>query len=183
MGGMIAQVMAVARPDRVRSLTSIMSTTGKRTVGWQHPRLLPMLIAPRRRGREAYDATQLRTGELIGAPAARVAIDHFFNAVKAQDIQAMSTIFGTSNGPARDQIDRAELEKRMMIMQCYFNHDKFRVTGESSQGAKRVYQLERTRGTRTRNTSAVAVHGPSDRWYIESLDIAAVRDFCAEPKQ
>ena len=37
MGGMIAQTMAIARPDRVRSLTSIMSTTGKRTVGWQHP--------------------------------------------------------------------------------------------------------------------------------------------------
>jgi pimeloyl-ACP methyl ester carboxylesterase len=69
MGGMIAQVMAVARPDRVRSLTSIMSTTGKRSVGWQHPRLLPMLIAPRGRGREAYAATSIRMGELIGSPA------------------------------------------------------------------------------------------------------------------
>ena len=41
MGGMIAQTMAIAQPARVRSLTSIMSTTGKRTVGWQHPGLLP----------------------------------------------------------------------------------------------------------------------------------------------
>ena len=41
MGGMIAQTMAIEHPTRVRSLTSIMSTTGKRTVGWQHPRLLP----------------------------------------------------------------------------------------------------------------------------------------------
>ncbi len=69
MGGMIAQMMAVARPERVRSLTSIMSTTGKRSVGWQHPRLLPMLIAPRGRGREAYAATSVRMGELIGSPA------------------------------------------------------------------------------------------------------------------
>ena len=37
MGGMIVQTMALAHPARVRSLTSIMSTTGKRTVGWQHP--------------------------------------------------------------------------------------------------------------------------------------------------
>ena len=69
MGGMIAQVMAIARPDRVRSLISIMSTTGKRSVGWQHPRLLPMLVAPRGRGRDAYAATSVRMAELIGSPA------------------------------------------------------------------------------------------------------------------
>ena len=56
MGGMIAQTMAIARPARVRSLTSIMSTTGKRSVGWQHPRLLPMLIARRGPDRETYAA-------------------------------------------------------------------------------------------------------------------------------
>ena len=38
MGGMIAQQMAIQSPRRVRSLVSIMSTTGRRTVGWQHPR-------------------------------------------------------------------------------------------------------------------------------------------------
>ena len=69
MGGMIAQVMAISRPERVRSLTSIMSTTGKRSVGWQHPRLLPMLVAPRGRGREAYAATSAKMSELIGSPA------------------------------------------------------------------------------------------------------------------
>ena len=47
MGGMIAQTMAIEHPRRVRSLTSIMSTTGKRTVGWQHPALLPDAAAPR----------------------------------------------------------------------------------------------------------------------------------------
>ncbi|QBR94554.1 alpha/beta hydrolase [Nocardioides euryhalodurans] len=69
MGGMIAQTMAIARPGRVRSLTSIMSTTGKRSVGWQHPRLLPMLIAPRGAGRDAYAAGSARMSELIGSPA------------------------------------------------------------------------------------------------------------------
>ena len=49
MGGMVAQTVAIEHPKRVLSLTSVMSTTGKRSVGWQHPRLLPTLIA--RRGR------------------------------------------------------------------------------------------------------------------------------------
>jgi hypothetical protein len=127
----------------------------------------------------------VRTGsgsQLTGSAAPRVALEQFLNAVKAQDIQSMGSIFGTSSGPARDQIDRAELEKRMLIMQCYFNHDKFRITGESSQGAKRIFQFELTRSTRTRNSSATVVEGPSQRWYIEAMDIAAVRDFCAEPR-
>lgn len=131
-------------------------------------------------------ASGARTGPgnaLTGSPAARLAVEQFLNAVKAQDIQAMSSIFGTSSGPSRDQIDRVELEKRMVIMQCFFNHDKFRITGEGLQAGKRVFQLELTLGTRTRQTSAQVVEGPSQRWYVESLDIAAVRDFCSDEKK
>ncbi len=67
MGGMIAQTMAIAHPQRVRSLTSIMSTTGKRTVGWQHPALLPNLLG-RRAGRAGYIETSVKTWRIIGSP-------------------------------------------------------------------------------------------------------------------
>jgi len=69
MGGMIAQTVAVEHPRRVRSLTSISSTTGRRSVGWQHPRLVPMLLAARGPGREVYVETAARTWQLIGSPA------------------------------------------------------------------------------------------------------------------
>jgi len=69
MGGMIVQTMALEHPTRVRSLTSIMSTTGRRTVGWQHPRLLPALIAPRKPGRESYIETSVAFWDVIGSPA------------------------------------------------------------------------------------------------------------------
>jgi len=69
MGGMIAQTMAVDQPRRVRSLTSIMSTLGKRTVGWQHPTLLPALIGPRVAGREGYVTSSAKMWKLIGSPA------------------------------------------------------------------------------------------------------------------
>ena len=68
MGGMIAQTMAVEQPGRVRSLTSIMSTLGKRTVGWQHPSLIPALIGPRAAGREAYVTSSAKMWKLIGSP-------------------------------------------------------------------------------------------------------------------
>ena len=68
MGGMIVQTMALAQPRRVRSMTSVMSTIGRRTVGWQHPTLLPMLLAERAGGREAYVASSAKLWKVIGSP-------------------------------------------------------------------------------------------------------------------
>ncbi len=68
MGGMIVQTMAIEQPGRVRSLTSIMSTLGKKTVGWQHPSLLPQLIGKRAGGKEAYVASSAKMWQLIGSP-------------------------------------------------------------------------------------------------------------------
>jgi pimeloyl-ACP methyl ester carboxylesterase len=69
MGGMIAQTIAIEHPERVLSLVSMMSTTGRRSVGWQDPRLLPRLIAGRSRSREDYIAQSERTWGMIGSPA------------------------------------------------------------------------------------------------------------------
>ncbi len=69
MGGMIAQTMAILRPERVLSLTSIMSTTGRRTVGWQDPRLLPRLLERRATTREAYIESSARFWNIIGSVA------------------------------------------------------------------------------------------------------------------
>jgi len=68
MGGMIAQTMAVHFRDRIASLTSIMSTTGRRTVGWQDPRLAPMMLV-QRSSREAYVETSAKLWKMIGSPA------------------------------------------------------------------------------------------------------------------
>jgi pimeloyl-ACP methyl ester carboxylesterase len=68
MGGMIAQTLAIEHPDRILSLTSVMSTTGKRSVGWQHPRLLPVLVSPSGSTREAYVARSTLVWGLIGSP-------------------------------------------------------------------------------------------------------------------
>ena len=68
MGGMIVQTMALARPERVRSLTSIMSTTGRRTVGWQSPALIPALLGSPGPGEDGYVTNSLKVWRLIGSP-------------------------------------------------------------------------------------------------------------------
>jgi pimeloyl-ACP methyl ester carboxylesterase len=69
MGGMIAQTMAIRHQDRVRSLVSIMSTTGRRTVGWLDPRLVPMMIGRRGTTMEDYLEASVIGAAAIGSPA------------------------------------------------------------------------------------------------------------------
>jgi pimeloyl-ACP methyl ester carboxylesterase len=68
MGGMIAQTIAIRHPDRVLSLTSIMSTTGDRKVGRARRRMLPLLLSRPRPGRARNVARAVRVFRAIGSP-------------------------------------------------------------------------------------------------------------------
>ncbi len=67
MGGMIAQVIAIEYPDRVRSLTSMMSTTGQPGVGEADFSMFADLGAPPR-DREAFIDWQVRALRLAASP-------------------------------------------------------------------------------------------------------------------
>ncbi|WP_410648073.1 alpha/beta fold hydrolase [Amycolatopsis sp. cmx-4-54] len=68
MGGMVAQTLAIEYPSRVRSLTSIMSTTGNRFVGRPSAKAMAMLLTAPPRGREEYVDSLVRTFRVIGSP-------------------------------------------------------------------------------------------------------------------
>ncbi len=68
LGGMIAQTMAIEYPDRVRSLTSIMSTTGDRAVGRADLRALAPLMGLPTVTREDVIEQQVRAFAVIGSP-------------------------------------------------------------------------------------------------------------------
>ncbi|MFJ3671483.1 alpha/beta fold hydrolase [Streptomyces sp. NPDC090106] len=65
MGGMIAQTMALSRPERVLTLTSMMSSTGEEAYGRPSPEAQAVLFRPKPAGREEYIAASER--ELVWA--------------------------------------------------------------------------------------------------------------------
>jgi pimeloyl-ACP methyl ester carboxylesterase len=68
MGGMIAQCTAIGRPDRVRSLCSIMSTTGSRRVGHPSYKTLGLMLGKPPRERAAAIERVVKTFKTIGSP-------------------------------------------------------------------------------------------------------------------
>lgn len=69
MGGMIAQQLTIDHPGRVRSLCSIMSTTGDRGVGRATPEAIAVLTAPPPGSRDEAVSLGLRRAAVIGSPA------------------------------------------------------------------------------------------------------------------
>jgi pimeloyl-ACP methyl ester carboxylesterase len=68
MGGMIAQAMAIRRPERVLSLGSMLSTPGDRRVGTPKLRVWSVLMRRAPQRRDAYIDYFVRVFRMIGSP-------------------------------------------------------------------------------------------------------------------
>jgi pimeloyl-ACP methyl ester carboxylesterase len=76
MGGMIAHLLAINHPERVRSLVSIMSSTGGRRVGRPRPRMALRMLRPAARDRSGYIEDHVETYRQIGSPAFELDEEH-----------------------------------------------------------------------------------------------------------
>ena len=68
MGGMIVQQMAIDHPERVLSLTSVMSTTGDPDVGQPTPEAIAVLLTPAPTEREANIENGVIAGRFLAGP-------------------------------------------------------------------------------------------------------------------
>jgi pimeloyl-ACP methyl ester carboxylesterase len=68
LGGMIAQTLAIRHSERVLSLTSIMSTSGDRSVGQPHPEALAQLFNPPPNEPDGMAEWAVRNWKVIGSP-------------------------------------------------------------------------------------------------------------------
>jgi hypothetical protein len=132
-------------------------------------------------------ACTTRTAELPStrtgpAPSgARPALDAFLGAIRSKDLQALGANWGDKDGAIRDskRISRDELEKRELLLMCYFNHDSYTVLNdEAAPSGERKMTVRLTKGTLSRTTDFLLVSGPQ-RWYVRTGNVEPVRDLCS----
>jgi hypothetical protein len=115
----------------------------------------------------------------VGAASPRAAVDVFLEAARAQDIQAMSAVWGSTQGPAREYSPHDVTEKRLLIMMCFLRHDKSTVGDPSAAAGGRLdFPVTLTQGGLTKSTTITTISGPSSRFYVETFDMKAVEPLC-----
>ena len=117
---------------------------------------------------------------LAGAASPRLALDAFLGAVRAQDLQAMSGVWGDKNGPVRDAkvMSREDMEQRELYLIRCLKHDSFRVLGDSpAVDGERLIRVELVRGTVAKSTD-FSLARSGDRWFVRTFALDPVKDLC-----
>lgn len=116
-------------------------------------------------------------GDVSGA--SRRTVEEFLAAVRAGNTEAVSSMWGTKDGPARERMDRTEHDQRLFVIIRCLRNDSAVVKGEMpGTSGGRIMLVELYRGGIKRQTSFTTVQGRS-RWFVEQIDMEPVRDLCA----
>lgn len=123
------------------------------------------------------------SGEEPGALAARAAVEAFLAAAKAQDIRAMSNVFGHEDGLVRDGESQREHEMRMLSLMCFFNHERASILSETPGETRRFLVVELVRDRLRREVTFTAVVGPRRRWYVSGAPVNNLQEFRRSPSR
>ena len=130
---------------------------------------------------------------VLGSPTARAAVSAYLDAVIAQDLQAMSAVFGTQEGSVRKtKPDDVIMKSDVVIataMKCVQKDYSILADGAAAQNKRAVtVQLKYIRPSRsadTKSTTAltrlanfVAVSDQTGRWFVESFNLSDLMDMC-----
>lgn len=120
-------------------------------------------------------------GMEAGTLTSQLAVQQFIDAAKAQDLQALSAVWGNAEGPVRDRVDRRQLEQRLLLMVCHLRHDESRIgPAEPGEGGRVQYRVELKQGALTATPWFKTIKSTqSGRWFVEDFEFAATRSFCS----
>ena len=102
----------------------------------------------------------------------------FLNAVSANSITGMGQLWGTSDGPASADMDRATLEQRLTVIRIYLEHSDFTIVPgdqvmgvDVEAGERAVFVRLSRRGCTPTVPFTLVPHAGG--WLIRNIDLAA----------
>ncbi len=105
----------------------------------------------------------------------QVTVTRFMSAVEANNLFAMGQLWGTKDGPSIDDMDRAELDMRLTVMQRFLTHEEYEIL----EGGLTARVDDRTRAYQIRLKRAGCVHDVpfelvrvGGGWLVSNVDLA-----------
>ncbi len=112
------------------------------------------------------------------APA--LTVERFLQAANTRDLETMSRLFGTNDGPIADTGSREEMELRMDVIAEILQHDDYRIVSERRVPGARVLSnrigvdLVLRSGVTVRDVGFTVVLESADRWLINVIELEKV---------
>jgi hypothetical protein len=118
-----------------------------------------------------------------GGANGRDALQKFLAAAKAQDIQAMSAIWGTKEGSARATgMSADQMEPRLIYMAKCVRHDSYTIRNETAIiGGERQFNVELKYRGAVASDDFVTTPGPAGRWFLVRFDAPKLNSICTAP--
>ena len=118
-----------------------------------------------------------------GASSPRGALDLFLSAAKAQDLQALSSVWGDENGAARDRNPRREFEQSQLVLLCLVHNDQAKVGDlRQAENGRFVTTVDMRQGPSKATVSYTLAKTPAGRWFVQSVDTKSLQNsgFCTK---
>lgn len=119
-------------------------------------------------------------GTAEGETSGEAAVLQFLEGSRAQDLQAISSVWGDEEMPTRDRVQMQEWERRLLIMMCHLRHDESSIgPAQMAEGGRTVFPVTLRQGDKEAiSMFTVARNRRSGRWFVADFDLRPLRDHC-----
>ena len=122
---------------------------------------------------------------VVSQPQFRIApaltVERFLQAANTRDLETMSRLFGTDDGPIGDRRSRVEVELRMDVIAEILRHDDYEITSERSVPGAEVpsnrigVDLLLPSGTTVQDVGFTVVES-DDGWLINVIELVKITE-------
>ena len=101
-------------------------------------------------------------------------------AANARDLETMSRLFGTDEGPIGDSRGREEVELRMDVIAEILRHDNYQIISERPVPGAQVpsirigVDMSLPGGTTVQDVGFTVVLEPPDRWLVNVIEVTKI---------
>jgi hypothetical protein len=117
-------------------------------------------------------------GQVGGATPAE-AVAAMMAAAKSEDLQAVGTVWGDTEGLTRDKWPRPEFEMRAFYIVKCLRNDRYTILTESAAASgRRMANVQVVKGSLIKTTNFRLVRGQNGRWLVENVELEPLTQIC-----
>ena len=123
------------------------------------------------------------SGSAVGAPSPTAAVEQLLAAARAQDLQAITAVWGDETGLVLDRQPREEVEERAFIIACVLKNDTEKVGDAVPAGNGHMFVTADLTQGKNAGSIRFEVAPRGNRWLVANFDISVLQNkgFCSRP--